>query len=108
MTTLTKLSTSFLAGKTLVIHLRANREGNPVEISGAGYKPVELSGESRGNNIRYPDANFVFTGALGWVYGFYATIDGERVECENEIFDKPFYVGGKGFRIIIPMSAEAK
>ena len=106
MNTLTRIAASSLAKQPLTIRLRANKTGTPVEVDGAGYAPQTVQGEIDGDKITYPTAVFSFSGPLGWIYGWYATIGDEVIE--GGLFANPFFVGGKGFKIRIPLSVETQ
>lgn len=113
MTPLTRIAAEHVAGLPIVVRLRSNRNGDPVEVEGGGYKPLTLSGKVNESGIGYSQAVFLFTGPADKVCGWYATIGDEIVHPveggdDNGLFAESFFVGGKGDRIKIDISALAR
>lgn len=82
-----------------------------VEAEGYGYQPKVLRGASWSIEevARYPEQTFLFTGAMGWVYGYYLTrAKSNRLASASRFFDGPYEIAVAGDRVRVNAKLEFK
>jgi hypothetical protein len=79
-----------------------------MEVKGSGYEPIKLKGKSWQFSIvsaEYSAQEFIFTGEIGYIYGYYITQQNSNKLLWAERFDEgPFEIRNEGDRIIVEPS----